>query len=131
MLGFEKKKKFHTPSSHQAPSQYVKLAAHIPINVLPPGVTCGVIITHFGSTFQVEKLRRQYFQCKTKTRGKAHLKDRLPACLVRILEKFQSTNVPLAEWQRLLYMLSGPGQRLVVSESMLFVNTLRVCAFTA
>ena len=41
MLGFERKKKFHTPSSHQAPSQYVKLAAHIPINVLPPVVTCG------------------------------------------------------------------------------------------
>jgi hypothetical protein len=49
--------------------------------------------------------------------GKAHLKDRLPACLVRILEKFQSTNVPLAEWQRLLYMLLDPGKRLVVSES--------------
>jgi hypothetical protein len=100
MLGFEKKKKFHTPSSHQAPSQYVKLAAHIPINVLPPGVTCGVIITHFGSTFQVEKLTRQCFSMQNKDTGQSSPKGQA-SCLFGShfgeISKYQCPSCGMAE----------------------------------
>lgn len=99
MLGFERKKKFHTPSSHQAPSQYEKLAAHIPINVLPPGVTCGVIITHLCQ-LSTGKVKKAMLSMQNKDTGQSSPKGQA-SCLFGShfgeISKYQCPSCGMAE----------------------------------